>query len=308
MNELSTLAKFIYNTASNDTLAASQFATRFNEEIIPSNQMVTQPTLMFVGISSKDIKGAFGARLFTTSVYQIKAVVEGDDFSILEKPSSSIDRLFDWQNQLIDNNGNPTTDPNLGRPRSQFVWQDPDDVTVQLVIMCSVRNGPIKHCTYADGVNYCNQGGEYRIDYYLSSGLQSTPLVQGQTLTIAQQLEAQIVNLQTQIGALTMSIHALPGAKYAVAAPITATATVAVPTNSTSYAVTNTSVAVITLPIATGSGVDLEFVKTSGAGFAASFALNAADSSPGALANTALAGVGDVQSFRDVAPNVWEAH
>ena len=105
-----------------------------------------------------------------------------------------------------------------------------------------------------------------------------------------------------------MSIHVLAGAKYAVGAPITATITVSAPTNSTSFGVNNSAAAVITLPIATGSGVDLEFIKTGGAGFAASFALNAADTSPGALANTTLAAVGDVQAFRDIAANVWEAH
>jgi hypothetical protein len=158
MNELSTLAKFIYATATTDTHWASIFGTRFREQIIPEGVEVTTPVGMFVTVNSTDIKGAFGYRLYTHGIYQIKGVIEGDDFSQLEDCANTIDKLFDWQNQI---------DLSAGRPRCQEVWTDPDDDTVQLMIMSMSRNGPIKDCTYADGVNYCHLGGEYEIDYYL---------------------------------------------------------------------------------------------------------------------------------------------
>ena len=167
MNEQRRLARFIYQTAVNDSAWFSIFGTRFREEIIPEGIVVTDPIAMFVGVSHEDLKGAFGYRLYTRSIFQIKGVVEGSDFSILGDCADYIDKLFDWQNQLIDGNGNPTTNPNAGRPRSQFLFIDPNDSSIQLQIMCMVRNSPIKYANFADGVNYCHLGGEYTIEYYI---------------------------------------------------------------------------------------------------------------------------------------------
>lgn len=158
MNELSILAKFIYNTAIGDTHWFTTFGNRFKEQIIPEKTVVTpDPIGMFVIMGTDDTKGAFGFRLKTQGIYQIKGVVEGDDFSLLEDCADTIDRLFDWQNQI---------DLDAGRPKCQVEYTDPDNSANRIMVMSMIRNRPIKYCTFADGVNYCHLGGEYEIECY----------------------------------------------------------------------------------------------------------------------------------------------
>jgi hypothetical protein len=158
VNELSTLAKYIYHQCIDDTHWAATYGTNFREENIPEGTSVTAPMGVFRMIHSTDYRGNFGYRFYSEGVYQIKGVVEGSDFSLLADMANTIDRLFDWQNQI---------DPSAGRPKSQQVWIDPDDDTVQLMIMSIVRKNPIKYPTFADAVNYCHLGGDYEICYYL---------------------------------------------------------------------------------------------------------------------------------------------
>jgi len=157
-NELSTLAKFIYATLTGDSYWNTTFTQnndQFFEEVIPAGIQVTKPAAMFQLVHAEYIKGAFGFRLYTASIYQIKGVVEGADFSLLEDMANQIDRLFDWQNQI----------DNTGHPKNQQVWTDPD-TGQQTMIMGMTGNRPIKFDTFIDGVNYCHLGGEYAIDYY----------------------------------------------------------------------------------------------------------------------------------------------
>lgn len=213
MNELSTLAKFIYNTAINDADYFAHFGTRFREEVLPNGLDVTQPVAMFVGVSHRDIKGAYGQRLYTKDVYHIKGVVEGDDFSLLGNCADDIDRLFDWQNQI---------DSSAGRPRSQQLYTDPDNTTVQLMIMSMVRTAPLKYCTYTDGVNYCHLGGEYEIQYYLASPPTQlvVPFVSlDPIVTTSGTLTKPVVNgfayyFDTSLGTLTETLFKATGSRF----------------------------------------------------------------------------------------------
>lgn len=161
MNELSILAKFITSTLLSDTYWNTNMTVNgvlFFEEVIPIGiNLDTKLAAMFVMIDSTDNKGAFGFRLCTTGIYQIKAICEGSDFSKIEDSANQIDRLFDWTN---------TFDIIAGRPKCQITFVDPDNPASSIVVMSSIRNKPIKYSMFSDGVNYCNQGGEYQIQYY----------------------------------------------------------------------------------------------------------------------------------------------
>jgi hypothetical protein len=161
-NELSTLAKFINNNLVSDSYWAETYVpagTMFFEQNIPTGILTETPQAMFIEKNSTDTHGAFGYRLKTSGIYEIKGVVQGSDYSKIEDIANQIDRLFDWQNQF---------DSDAGRPVSQQVYADPDDLSGKnkLMIMCLMRNKPIKYSTFSDGVNYCHLGGEYYIEYY----------------------------------------------------------------------------------------------------------------------------------------------
>lgn len=160
MNELSVLAKFIFASLTEDSAWVSDYIPKgsmFFPEIIPQGINVSLPHAMFTVKDSTDIRGAFGYRLFTKGIYEIKAVVEGADFSLIEDLANQLDRIFDWQNQI---------DEDAGRPRSQEQFTDPDNSDSSIVIMCLVREKPVKYTTFSDGVNYCHLGGEYYVEYY----------------------------------------------------------------------------------------------------------------------------------------------
>ena len=164
MNELSTLAKFIYSTLTADTYWHTTYpSTMFYEEVIPIDPglSLTAMSAMFVLSSDKPDLGNFGQRLWNIDQYQVKVVIEGTDFSVLEDAADQIDRLFDWQNQI---------DISAGRPKCQELYTDPDNSAKQLMVVSMVRKKALKYIVFQDGVNYAHLGGEYEITYYQPGG------------------------------------------------------------------------------------------------------------------------------------------
>lgn len=158
-NELSAIAKFIYGSLVNDSYWNTNYTAKgsnFFAEAVPIGTKILTPAAMFIEVNTDDNRGAFGIRLCSSGVYEIKAVIQGQDFSLIADAADQIDRIFDWQNQ---------NDVTAGRPKSSEVFTDPD-TSIEYVIMCLVRNKPIKYPTFDEGVLYAHLGGEYYIQYY----------------------------------------------------------------------------------------------------------------------------------------------
>ena len=121
-------------------------------------------------------------------------------------------------------------------------------------------------------------------------------------------LTAQLGQVSSELGDLTVAFHLAKTGQYTPATTITASTTLTKPTGNTTYPIDTTSGAVvITLYASTGDGTDLEFVRVAGTN-PVTFVLNAADTCPLPLVNTILANIGETQSFREVPNHVMEAH
>jgi len=158
-NEISTLTKFLFSTLNTDTYWIANFknhGTMSFPEVVPRGISLSIPQVVFSMSDGNDIRGAFGMRLFVKTIYQIKAIISGEDFAPLADAANQIDRLYDWTNQI---------DPAAGRPRSQEQYTNPETGEV-IQIMGMIRDRPVKYTTYSEGTTYCHLGGEYLIDFY----------------------------------------------------------------------------------------------------------------------------------------------
>ena len=144
MNELSPLAKALYSIFDADPKFHNRVGDRFYEEAVP--QGASLPGAVFAHQAGNDINGAFGARLATRGLYQVKGICEGDSFAPIEGISDDIDRLLHGLNQY------------------KYETTNADDEPVSITITGVIRTGTLKYSeTDADGVRYNHQGGIYRI-------------------------------------------------------------------------------------------------------------------------------------------------
>jgi len=157
-NEVTTLARYIYSQLLSTPYWSTVLApngSNFFRESIPVGVRLENVSAIFEQIHSEDTRGAFGYKLFSEGVYEIRAVCEGSDYSKLELAANAIDSVFDWQNIF---------DTNAGRCKSQDIYVDPV-TTDTMTVMCMLRNGPAIYPSNIDGVNYCHLGGTYYIQY-----------------------------------------------------------------------------------------------------------------------------------------------
>lgn len=138
-NELSPLAKWVYNRLASDSAARTLVGDRFFEDDLPPGADLAKPAVLFTRQAGRDINGAFGVRMAIKGLYQLKAVCTGNSYMPADPVANCIERLFQGVNQL--------SDPGTG-----------------LVVMGVVRQDLIRYKVNDEGVQYCHTGGLYRID------------------------------------------------------------------------------------------------------------------------------------------------
>jgi hypothetical protein len=141
VNELSLLAKAIYSLMVTDPGYVAKAGKRFYEELVPEEGRL--PCGIFIYQGGRDIIGAFGQRLATNGVYQIKGLCNGNSFGPLEGLSNDIDRLLCSVNQY----------------RYEFGSE-------AIVIPGIRRVDPLKYVRVVEGVRENHMGGLYRIIAY----------------------------------------------------------------------------------------------------------------------------------------------
>jgi len=160
MNELTTLAKYIYTKLTTDPKWSQEPINNadFYSEIISGGNKVDQtPAAMVVTVAQQNMNSNFGSRMKGRWLLQIKAVMAGEDFSLLSPIANLIEETFHWPG---------ITDINTGRPKCQELWTDPDDSTINIRIMSCINNRFIKYSSNQQGTDYINLGGIYEMEYY----------------------------------------------------------------------------------------------------------------------------------------------